>query len=82
LAGTQTQSPAEFLAGWPDQVITHGAVEHSAECFSGVGTIGPGSMKPMIFRTLFLNTALIVPGLRRITAMAVESNHELSVGKP
>jgi hypothetical protein len=39
-------------------------------------------MKPMIFRTLFLNTALIVPGLRRITAMAVESSHELSVGKP
>jgi hypothetical protein len=40
------------------------------------------SMKPMIFRTLFLNTALIVPSLRRLTAMAVQSNHELSVGKP
>jgi hypothetical protein len=43
---------------------------------------GAGSMKPMIFRTLFLNTALIVPSLRRLSAMAVESNHELSVGKP
>jgi len=40
------------------------------------------SMKPMIFRTLFLNTALIVPSLRRLSAMAVQSNHELSVGKP
>jgi hypothetical protein len=39
-------------------------------------------MKTMIFRTLFLNTALIVPSLRRITAMVVEPNHELSVGKP
>ncbi|MDR6925020.1 hypothetical protein J2Y56_001053 [Pseudomonas sp. BE134] len=29
-----------------------------------------------------MNTALIVPGLRRLSAMAVESNHELSVGKP
>jgi signal peptidase I len=40
LAGTETQSPAEFFAGWPDQVITHGAVDHSAECISGAGTIG------------------------------------------
>jgi len=39
-------------------------------------------MKPMIFRTLFLNTALIVPSLRRLSAMAVEFSHELSVGKP
>ncbi|MFD2884742.1 hypothetical protein ACFS4T_28720 [Pseudomonas lini] len=31
---------------------------------------------------IFLNTALIVPSLRRTTAMAVESSHELSVGKP
>ncbi|MBB2888760.1 hypothetical protein ACVK1X_000662 [Pseudomonas sp. PvR086] len=29
-----------------------------------------------------MNTALIVPSLRRIKALAVESNHELSVGKP
>jgi len=43
---------------------------------------GPEGMQPMIFRTLFLNTALIVPSLRRLSAMAVESNHELSVGKP
>ncbi|MBB3243756.1 hypothetical protein FHW68_005340 [Pseudomonas sp. Tn43] len=28
-----------------------------------------------------MNTALIVPSLRRTTAMAVESSHELSVGK-
>jgi hypothetical protein len=39
-------------------------------------------MKTTIFRTLFLNTALIVPSLRRLSALAVESNHELSVGKP
>ncbi|MGF6206615.1 hypothetical protein ABH906_002621 [Pseudomonas frederiksbergensis] len=29
-----------------------------------------------------MNTALSVPSLRRNLAMAVESNHELSVGKP
>ncbi|MBB4057831.1 hypothetical protein J2Y39_000058 [Pseudomonas sp. 2957] len=29
-----------------------------------------------------MNTALIVPGLRRTPAMAVETSHELSVGKP
>ena len=44
--------------------------------------MGARGMKTMIFRTLFLNTALIVPSLRRTTAMAVESSHELSVGKP
>jgi len=42
----------------------------------------PEGMKPTIVRTSFLNTALIVPSLRRLTAMAVQSNHELSVGKP
>ncbi|ALQ05468.1 hypothetical protein AK973_5019 [Pseudomonas brassicacearum] len=31
---------------------------------------------------VFLNTALIVPSQRRLAAVAVESSHELSVGKP
>ncbi len=44
--------------------------------------MGARGMKTMIFRTLFLNTALIVPSLRQFTAMAVEFSHELSVGKP
>jgi len=46
LAGTETQPPAEFLAGWPDQVINHGAVDHSAECISGVDTNRHQGMKP------------------------------------
>ncbi|EJL04223.1 hypothetical protein PflQ2_1000 [Pseudomonas fluorescens Q2-87] len=42
----------------------------------------PEGMKPTIVRTLFLNTALIVPSQRCLGAVAVESSHELSVGKP
>ncbi|CDF95299.1 hypothetical protein BN844_2936 [Pseudomonas sp. SHC52] len=37
---------------------------------------------PTIVRTSFLNTALIVPSQRRLADLAVESSHELSVGKP